>query len=59
MEMEIQFVNRINVLEAELAETQADLVCLENMLVDTEQQLQAARGQLAIAAREQKYALIA
>lgn len=54
-----QFMERIDALEAELAESYADQVCLEERLTEMEQQLQVALGQLAICQREQKYALIA
>jgi len=59
-------VRRIESLEAELAELQADYDALETRLHDRETALsvavaetQAAKGQLAICQREQKYALIA
>ncbi len=54
-----RFVDRINELEAELSEVYSDLDMVESQLTDAETNLQVAVGQLAITAREQKYAIVA
>lgn len=54
-----QFLARISELEAELAERDSEIAALESENADLSHALQVAKAQLALAAREQKYALIA
>ena len=48
MSIDQEAQNKIDMLEAELAEMQADLVVAEERLIDTENQLAAAIGQMSI-----------
>jgi hypothetical protein len=54
-----RFLDRINELEAELAERDMEISALEDDNATLLSELQVAKAQLAIVAREQKYALIA
>ena len=53
--MEIEALKRIEALEAELAESQADIAVLEELLRETEQDLVLATSQITLMRHDMTY----